>query len=99
VAVCDLVVHPDGKIGDGFRVLMIICGRVDVVLVDVVRKVDFEGGFVRERDAGRGNAVPWCRNAFTCGGVDVTCGDILAVMEREEEGVKMTIWGGGAVRC
>jgi len=77
----DVVLHPDRKIRDGFRA----SGWDKIVLVDVVRKVYLEGGFVLERDASRRNAVAWCRNTFACGGVDVTCRNTrLAGMEREE---------------
>jgi hypothetical protein len=72
---CDVVFHPDGKIGNGFRVLIV---SIKIVLVDIVRKVHLQPGFVLERDARRGNAVAWRRNTLACGWVDVTCGDRLA---------------------
>jgi len=51
---CDIVFHLDGKIGNGLHVLVV---SIKIVLVDEVRKVHLQPGFVRERDARRGNAV------------------------------------------
>jgi len=77
VTVSNLVLHPDRNISDGFSVIMV---AVETVLVNVVRKVFLERGFVLGRDAGRGNAVAWSRNTLARGRVDITCGDMLTVM-------------------
>lgn len=82
VAVCDVVLHPDGKIGNGFRALIV---SIKTVLVNVVRKVDLQASFVLGRDTSRGNAIAWCRNTLACGRIDVTCGDTLTGMARKEE--------------
>jgi hypothetical protein len=71
MAVCDIVFHPERKISDRFASFWF-----KSVLVSVLSELDVECILVLLRDTGGWNAVANGRNAFTSGGVDVTCGDV-----------------------
>lgn len=78
MTVCDVVFHPERKISDRFAGF-----GFKPVFVSVPSELDVECILVLLRDTGGWNAVANGRDAFTSGGVDITCGDGSVRMTNE----------------
>lgn len=81
MTVCDVILHPERKISDGFAGF-----RFERVLVGIMSELDVECILVLLRNARRWNTISNGRDTFTSGGIDVSYGEV-SVMMMSESGV------------